>query len=258
MADLTGFLYGAIGGGAATLLWKTLDRYLISVRLNESVAARKKLFRYAKPLWLDSRELWFRFRHIRRKLDGQDVRHGIEALQAIPDSSRPLQWYTKYGYYTTSTAYMIASVACWIRLYQHDVVFLNFGAKSATTEFFKLIEGLKRVLSSHGSILWYHYINGIGDRLVHPKKNVPLTIYEFTRELHTNPEFQDYFDQLFCFIARLAGGEFRPTLDEAIEALEHIGQFIEARGIAPALAEWDRPARDLEIPRNFSNHPSRP
>jgi hypothetical protein len=164
--ELSKLLYGAIGGGLVTLLWSTLDKYWLGVRLGESVEARGKLRLYAKPLWLECRELEFRLRHICQKT--REPNHEVELapLRLSPKEARSLEWYTKEGYYITSTAYLVAAVAGWIRLFQRDVVFLQFGTKTSTRQFLDLVEELKSVLSKSPSVLWYYYFDGIGDKLI--------------------------------------------------------------------------------------------
>jgi hypothetical protein len=60
---------------------------------------------------------------------------------------------------------LIALVACWIVTLQRDVVFLPFERKTDTTDFLNLVERFKIALSTR-TMLWYHYIDGIGERLM--------------------------------------------------------------------------------------------
>jgi hypothetical protein len=60
--------------------------------------------------------------------------HTIDPLKKIParDSKRNgnvrPDWFTKDGYYTTSTAYKIATVSAWLRIYQPELRSSSAGA----------------------------------------------------------------------------------------------------------------------------------
>ena len=233
---LSQLIYGAVGGGLVALIWKTVDTYVIGVRLGESVEARKKLRAYARPLWLECRELRFRMTQIRDKLQGDDPDGGLRALQARPPDPHDVAWYTQDGYFATSTAYLIAAVAAWIRLYQRDVVFLEFGARSATHAFFKLTEDLQRTYSARPSILWYYYFSAIGEMLVDRDVHAPLTMAQFTLRLAEDERFRAFYAQLFEFVARMGRGDYLEVVGKVIQAISDIGSFLQRHGLG-AVAE---------------------
>ncbi|MDM9381098.1 hypothetical protein QUB80_10320 [Chlorogloeopsis sp. ULAP01] len=231
MADgLSNLIYGVIGGGIFTFMMKVTETYLIAPRLQESIEARKKLDLYAKPLWLACHELEFRLISIKDKIN--EPYGPSHSLKLSPKTASSLDWFTKDGYYITSTAYLMASVSCWIALYERDVVFLPFSKKSLTTEFFYLIEDFKRAISSKGSILWFHYVNGIGDNLVDKGTKYPITLSEFSYKLYKDELFRDYYDQLFQFLHRVACNEFMESVEETIQILGKIQKFLEKNRIS--------------------------
>lgn len=65
-------------------------------------------------------------------------------------------------------------------MFERDVVFLRFEKASKTTKFFELMENLKAALADGGSILYYNYFAGIGDKLV-TDKGRPMSIAEFRK-----------------------------------------------------------------------------
>ena len=82
----------------------------------------------------------------------------------MPEKGSGLDWYTKEGYYATSTVYLLAYVSAWITLLQRDIVFLEFKRESLTAQFFQCVEHFKGSISTK-TILWYHYLVGMGLRL---------------------------------------------------------------------------------------------
>lgn len=235
MADgLSNLIYGVMGGGVVTFMIKMTENYLVAPRLQESIDARKKLYLYARPLWLACHELEFRLNFIIDKIN--EPSGPSQALKLSPKNASSLDWFTKEGYYVTSTAYLISSVACWIALYERDVVFLPFVNRRLTTEFFYLIEEFKTAISSQGSILWFYYMNGIGDNLIDKGSNHPITQAEFSYKLYKDELFRDYYDQLFQFLHRVAEQDFQNSLEETIKTLAQIKEFLEKNKISIKMA----------------------
>jgi hypothetical protein len=226
MSDgLSNLVYGVVGGGVITFLIKITETYLVAPRLQESIDARKKLYLYARPLWLACHELEYRLNFIIDKINDQSG--PSYSLKLSPKNATSLDWFTKEGYYITSTAYLISVVACWVALYERDVVFLPFVNQRLTTEFFYLIEDFKTAISSKDSILWFYYVTGIGDHLIDKGTNHPITQSEFSYRLYKDELFRDYYDQLFQFLHRVADNDFRHTLEETIKSLAQIKEFLE-------------------------------
>jgi len=106
-----------------------LAKYLIEPWYNAQALRRK----YATALWIACVDLKIHLERIRERVMAGD-RQTVDALKKIPDndsksdgSVRP-DWFTKDGYYTTSTAYKIAAVSAWLRIYQRELLFLPYAA----------------------------------------------------------------------------------------------------------------------------------
>lgn len=219
------FLYGAIGGGLVATGMRIAETYLIAPRFTESIEARKKLFMYAGPLSHASHELKYRFNSILNSLDtSPGTRH---ALSLSPPSAKAIDWFTKEGYFVTSTAYLICWVSSWIQLYERDVVFLKFGRTSLTRRFFELIEKFKNDLANGESILWFYYVNGLGEQLIDRDKNRPLTLSDFIYKLYQDELFRSYYDQLFIFLNQVSEGKHRQNLQNAVATLDEVSDFLE-------------------------------
>ncbi len=228
------FLFGVLGGGLVATVFRLAETYWLAPRFSESAEARKKLFLYARPLSHACHELEFRLQALLPKMrDGEN--NTCKALRLSPQQAQSIDWFTKEGYYLTSTAYLIALVSCWIQLYERDVVFLKFGRSSLTKQFFELIEDFKNILSSDGSILWFHYVNGIGELLIAPAGDRPMSMSEFIYKLYEDELFRDYYDQLFVFLNQVAAGKFHDNLANVGQQLGRIQDFLAQNQITIAM-----------------------
>ena len=104
---------GAIGGAAVTAVFKLAEK-IYELRMTQSLEARRTLSKYAKPLWFACHNFEHRVKRLKKGLKNPNV--------LAPPQPRALEWYTKAGYFVTSTAYLISAVAAWINLFERDVV----------------------------------------------------------------------------------------------------------------------------------------
>lgn len=233
--NIANVLYGVLGGGLVATGMRLVETYMIAPRLSESIDARKKLFTYARPLSYACHELAYRINAIVEKIDTNTMNGTQTALSLSPTQAKSIDWFTKEGYYISSTAYLMASVSCWIQLYERDVVFLQFGRSSLTKEFFDIIEAFKNRLSSGDSILWYHYVNGIGELLIGEEGDRPITLSEFIYTIHQDELFRGYYDQLFIFLNQVADKRHLQTLKDTLRSLEDIQAFLVSNKISIAM-----------------------
>jgi len=142
--QLNNLLYGAVGGGVVAAAFKVIETYIVAPRMGEAIEARKKLFFYAKPFWLDCYELEYRLKRIETKDIGFEISNSGLLTAALSDANS-IEWFVTKGYCVTSTAYLLTCVAAWIALFERDVAFLQFSSKSLTINFFHLTQDLKNV-----------------------------------------------------------------------------------------------------------------
>jgi hypothetical protein len=232
--EIATLLYGAIGGGLVSAGLRVVETYLVAPRLSEAVEARKKLFMYARPLWSACHAVEFRLNMLYEQSTSDQK---IPTLQLNPKEAKSLDWFTKEGYYVTSTAYLIAAVASWIVLFERDVVFLKFDKESLTIHFFYLIEEFKRGLSSDGSPLWFYYTNGIGEQLVKAGESKPMTLANFSYELFKDEDFRNYYDQLFQFLHQVGQGQHLKNIQATLSTLIEMKRFLESNDIVVELGQ---------------------
>ena len=234
---LSSFLYGAVGGGLVATLLRVFEQYWVAPWLTSSAEAKHKLVLYGRPLYLGCHQLEFRLTHIGLQQQ-QERSNGIESLKCSLSEARSLEWFTKNGYYLTSSAYVIACVAAWISLYQRDVVFLPFRHKSLAAQFFNLIERFKITVSTK-TILWYHYIDGIGELLVETGHDRPMPFSRFSEKLFTDLPFRQYYDQLFQFLQQVGAGEYREHIGQTVIAVRDIKRFLADNDVVPVIEAYD-------------------
>jgi len=236
--ELSKFVYGAIGGGAVTAVWKMLDTYVVQPRFTSSSEAKKKVILYGRPLYLNCYQLEYRLSHILKKLEAKKYDE-VLPLKRSPSEATSLDWFTKDGYYATSSAYVIACLASWITLFQADVVFLPFRKKSIAAQFFNLIERFKISLSTD-TILWYHYLDGVGEMLVDEEHDRPMAFSAFSRRLFNDRSFRDYYDQLFQFLQKIASDSSSDQIRKTISALRDIKGFLAEHDVVPGIEAYER------------------
>jgi hypothetical protein len=225
--ELSQLLFGAIGGGLVAAVFRIAEQW-VERRSAQSVEARKTLAKYAKPLWLACHNLEQRLTHIHAGLKNPQV------LTCVPERGCSLDWYTKEGYYATSTVYLLAYVSAWITLFQREIVFLEFRNESLTAQFFQSVEQFKGSIST-GTILWYHYLVGIGQQLLPMGADRPMTLAVFVNTLGTNDQFRAFFDQSFQFLKKIAASEYRDQIGTSLAAVQEIQRFLVANQAVPVL-----------------------
>lgn len=232
--EISNLIYGAIGGGLVTAGLRIAETYFIAPRLTESVESRKKLLLYGKPLWRACHDLYYRLFYIKQKMHSPR-----NSLSGSLREAKSLEWFTtKEGNYITSAAYMIAAVAAWIALYERDTVFLQFGKESLTTQFLLKVERFKNSISN-SNILWFHYVNGIGEQLIQDGASKPMSFSNFCYKLLKDEDFKAYYSQLFQFLNQVNQGEFERSMEDTLDALNEIKKFLISKGIV------------VEMPREF-------
>jgi len=230
------FLYSVVGGGFAAILFKVIENYWVGFKLNENIAAKKKVKHYAKALWFDFHELSIRLTHIVEKIKSNTPAN-LDPLRYKMHNT-DIEILTKERYYITSTAYLIASSSAWIRILQTEIVFLELSKSSLSSTFFSLIERFKRKVSSKSSILWYHYFNGIGENMINRETKTPIYYSDFIKKLAGDVEFRKFYDQLFRFLDALThqgNTQNVAFLEELIQDLEELKQFLAENSSIPKI-----------------------
>jgi hypothetical protein len=224
---LLGALLGA-GGGL---------RYFL-----EPVLKRRHLRKVmATGVWLSCYELRRHLEEIKRTLtESKSADETREALRKLPryDFDNRPDWFVKTGYFSMITAYKIAAFSSWMRIYQMAVLqaLLTATWSNFISELFQKFDAYK-VAASHNTVLWYNYIDAIGEELIFTAGEFtsPLNFSEFCKKYYEDKEFLFYFDQLHMFIHFMGIKEepwsrtYQEVLANMICGLQDIEDFISTR-----------------------------
>ncbi len=236
-ADYTGLLFGAVGGGIVALVFRVIETHWIAPTFTESREVHKALLRYAMPLAVSCDDAEYRMDRILKEAG----RGEIPPLTWSPRNAKSLDWFTRDGYYITSTAYLIASVLAWIVLFQRNVVFLRFRRKSVTTEFFERIRDLKVKLSS-GTSLYYYNLDGIGEKLIPEGADRPMPLSAFCERLLNDPAFLQYYGFLFDFLHGIGRGQYILEWGAVLRSMREVKSFLQRHGAVPDITLEERVA----------------
>ena len=158
----------------------------------------------ATGLWLSCHELRCHLEVIKEKL-GDNSTLADNTRNALPknDFGGRADWFVKAGYFTMITAYKIAAFSSWVKIYQRSVLLADLTTlwSDFITELFQKFDNYK-VAASSNTVLWYDYIDAIGEKIVTTENNFrrPLDFSVFCEKYYGDKEFLFYFNQLHMFI----------------------------------------------------------
>jgi hypothetical protein len=230
----------------AILTYLGTYKYLIEPWL----VARQVRKKYATVLWIACQELQIQLKHIQDRVSAKNAA-AIAALKKIPndDFKEKADWFTKHGYYTTVTAYKIAALSAWLRVYQQELLFSTYRESRAFVfSLYPTADGIKRAFSSD-TCLWYDYFDAVGDKLIDrsgesPK---PMTFSAFCDKCFADRQFRLFYEQLHMFIWFVADGKYLPKLETINSALEDLRSFLKQENLLSGF-QIERPPINPELP----------
>jgi hypothetical protein len=212
---------------------------------------RKQL---ASFLWLSCRELRLHLVEIHGTMQGggDQAASTRDSLLKIPtnDYRGDAGWFVKTGYLTMLTAYKIAAFSAWLRIYQNHLLTYSFfqRTRKSLSFVYKHASDFK-IIISRNTILWYYYIDAIGDRIcvARDSRFSPITFAEFCGNYFTDPGFRGFFDQLHMFLHFVGRTEpdyarrYREIMPQLISKLEEIETYLHDENLLIGLhIEHDR------------------
>jgi|SRR5438034_6987353 len=200
--------------------------------------ARSSRRKYATALYIACKELYLHLGHAVDRLNAPESRIG-DAMKKIPtrDSQGNVAWFTKEGYYTTITAYKIAAVSAWLRIYQNALLFSSYPAsQSFLNDLYARAQKLKLAFST-GTCLWYYYFDAIGERLIDEDGKAPWTLSfeKFCSRCANDADFRLFFEQLHMYIWFVGNKEpkYIGTIPRIQECLLDLINLLENRNLLP-------------------------
>ncbi len=176
-----------------------VQKFIIQPRYEARISRRK----YATALYIACKELSLLLANTLERLSSASSGIG-DAMKKIPNNDfhgNPA-WFTKEGYYTTITAYKIASVSAWLRVYQNALLFSSYPeSQSFLNDLYGRAQNLKLAFST-GTCLWYYYFDAIGERLIdeREKEVSALTFSKFCACYANDRDFRLFFEQVHMYI----------------------------------------------------------
>lgn len=226
-----GFIFGTLGAGFFSFYKKRKE-----AKIDSDIESDRKLKKYSKSLWLVLKELEYRLKHFKDKLE-HEKEDDLEKLRFIPNKDTKIDWYAKDGYYITSTLYLFCNLSSWIAIYKKDIVFLEYEKASLSAEFQKIIEELIGAVSDsdQNSIMWYHYYISIGESIVDKEEKLPLSYSEFILKLVDDQKFMQYMNQAFHFLDSLSRKESIDLISGMITNVSNAKNFLEENNSIPVI-----------------------
>jgi hypothetical protein len=225
---------GIIAIGVPALTFLGAQKFWFEPRY-EARSTRRK---YATALYIACKELSV---HLGQTVELLKSGEGnvADAMRKIPNNDfhgNPA-WFTKDGYYTTITAYRIAVVSAWLRIYQSALLLSAYPASQAfLSDLYGRAQNLKLAFSN-GTCLWYYYFDAIGERLVEESGKEPLVVpfSQFCRRYASDSDFRLFFEQLHMYIWFVGNKNPRylDTVPRIQNELSNLIAFLETMNLLP-------------------------
>ena len=148
---------------------------------------------YAKKMYHFIQQLQFRLKDLRGNEEDREI-------NKLPDRTTSIEWYTKNGYFMTSTVYLFAAVSCLINRFRRNPDFVEFGKYSEYEELRLCIEQYNQCISTN-TVMWYHYHIAIGESVLE-YGNV-MSFYRFVNKISHDCEYFDFMNQAYHFTSQL-------------------------------------------------------
>lgn len=174
-----------------------------------------KYHNYAKRMFNAFSHLEYRFCDINQQTST------IDSLKMIPSKNNSIEWYTKEGYYITSTSYLLAQISCFIYQYLEETDFRDYREKSKSDELATLLEIYRKAVTT-GGVMWYHYYIAIGEVIQNKETSKPMDICDFIYKLHKDPLFFDFMNQTFYFVKLLAENNDKTIIANILQIIGQI------------------------------------
>lgn len=220
-----------------------INKYLIE----PIFIAKNNRKKYATALYITCEELRTHYSQIRDSLEKND-NSTIDALMKLPDAdfNNDPSWFTKNGYYTTITAYKIASVAAMLKIYQNSLLFSGY-QKKFLLNLYEKSQNLKKAFSEN-TYFWYYYFDAVGEKIIDTNKTGELiiTFPEFCEYYSKDASYRLFFDQIHMYIYFIAKKEVYHwiSVSEVMNKLQDLTEFLNNENLLSGV-NIDRPLASL-------------
>lgn len=234
-----------------------LTKYLIEPWYVARALRRK----YATALWLACSDLKVHLNRVLERIK-QDDRKAINSLKKIPnnDWKSRSDWFTKEGYYATCTAYKLASLSGWLRIYQRELLFVQYAAsQSFLAKLYMRADELKTAFSTD-TCLWFDYLDAVGDALTSAGSHslAPLSFAEFCERYTTDPRFRLFYEQVHMYIHFVADKRpgYLASVEHVLRSLGGLMTFLTQEKLLPGFTLERPEINEEEMTRSVETRPA--
>jgi hypothetical protein len=181
--------------------------------------------RYLNPLRLQLAENRFRLTEILSRIEGSGQCEDLLTIDAPADvSDRGPEWFTGWGAYLASSAYVTASLFAWLKKTRDSAPYLRLGSKDDTTLAVLLLRVSHAFLRDQG--IYYVLQPSIGQDMILAAEDRLISYREFCELLRT-PERRIWLDRLIAYYLETGRGMKLDRVADAITAIEALSALLD-------------------------------
>lgn len=214
----------AFWGGifSSVLLLVINDFYKSWKRIREKRNEQLEVHReYIRKMLLSVKSLIIRLEHIQKK---DKIEVDMSRMRNL------LEWYTKDGYYISSTVYLIAHVSCITNNYKKIPLSIDRNVSKISEELQSKLDKYNTIISTD-SCLWYHYHVALGNSL-NDNNNI-MTFYDFVRKICQDELYFQFVNQAYYFVKSLTDDKHKQFLKGWLQNLHEIEEYIIKSSLTP-------------------------
>lgn len=215
----------AFWGGifSSVLLLVINDFYKSWKRIREKRNEQLEVHReYIRKMLLSVKSLIIRLEHIQKK---DKIEVDMSRMRNL------LEWYTKDGYYISSTVYLMAHVSCITNNYKKIPLSIDRNVSKISEELQSKLDKYNTIISTD-SCLWYHYHVALGNSLNDNNNNI-MTFYDFVRKICQDELYFQFVNQAYHFVKSLTDDKHKQFLKGWLQNLHEIEEYIIKSSLTP-------------------------
>lgn len=214
---------------ALTSVAVVLVSYLLSVRSDSKKAAQAERqalnARYLNPLRLHLAENRFRLTEILLRTGESGQCKDLLTINSPADmSDRDPEWFTGWGAYLTSSAYLTACLFAWLKKARDSAPYLHLGSADDTRLSVLMLRVSHSFLRDQG--IYYVIQPSIGQDMILAAEDRLISYREFCELLRT-PARRVWLDRLIAYYLETGRGMKLDRVSDAIAAMEALSSLLD-------------------------------
>ena len=203
--------------------------YFLSSRSDTKKAAQAERqalnARYLNPLRLQLAENRFRLTEILMRIEGSGQCDDLLTIDDPADmSDRSPEWFTGWGAYLASSAYLTAGLFAWLKKTRDSAPYLRLGSEDDTILSVLMLRVSHSFLRDQG--IYYVLQPSIGQDMILAAEDRLISYREFCELLRT-PERRIWLDRLIAYYLETGRGMKLDRVTDAIAAIEALSGLLD-------------------------------